>query len=71
MKEFLKEYLEIIIYAVCGILIIFSSYTIIININHARYLNKTILISDLDGDYKNYKENVIKIEKIINEKENN
>ena len=44
---------------ICGVLIVLSSYTIIINFNHARYLNKTVNISELDTDLKINNEYVI------------
>lgn len=62
MKAFLKEYLDIIIYTICGILIIFSSYNIIINIKHANYINNKVTVSDIDNNFKKFKDNVIKIE---------
>ena len=71
MKKILDEYKEIILYTICGVLIILSSYTIIINFNHAKYLNKTINISELDTDLKIYKDNVLKIEDVSKSTNNN
>lgn len=71
MKKILDEYKEIILYTICGVLIILSSYTIIINFNHARYLNKTVNISELDTNLKKYKDNVLKIEELSNNTNNN
>ena len=70
MKKFLNEYLNIIMYAICGVLIVLSSYTIIININHAKFLNKDVLVSDMDIDFKLFKDNIIKIDDILDIKDN-
>lgn len=71
MKAFLKEYTEIIMYTICGILIILSSYTIIVNINHARYLNKEVFVSDKDHNLIKFKDNIIKLENAFNNSSNN
>lgn len=70
MKKFLKEYFEIIIYTISGLLIILSSYNIIINVNHAKYLNQEVYVSTIDVDLTAYKDNVIKIIDKVDEKDN-
>ena len=70
MKSFLKEYVGVFMYTICGILIILGSYNIIININHARFLNKKVVVSDIDNNYKDFKENILDIEKCINSSKN-
>jgi len=70
MKKILDEYKDIIIYTICGILIILSSYTIIININHARFINRSVYVSEMDSQLKTFKNNIVAIEKEVNSKEN-
>ncbi len=62
MKTFSKKYLDFIIYTICGFLFVISSYNIIINIHHYRHLNKTVTVSDIDKNYNDFKDNVLKIE---------
>ncbi len=62
MKTFSKKYLDFIIYTICGLLFVISSYNIIINIHHYRHLNKTVTVSDIDKNYNDFKDNVLKIE---------
>ena len=66
MKTLFKEYLDIVMYTICGVLLVLSSYNILINYNHATYLNKKVVVSDNDTDYRIYKENVLKIENKLN-----
>lgn len=70
MKKILDEYLEIVIYTICGIILIFSSYLIIINIKHATYIDRIVSVSMMDNDLLTYKENVIKLESNL-ERNNN
>ena len=62
MRKFLNEYLNVVLYTISIILIILSTYTIIININHAIFLNKKVVVSDIDNDFQKFRDNVIKIE---------
>ena len=62
MKKILDEYLEIVIYTICGIILVFSSYLIIINIKHATYIDQIVSVSIMDDDLLTYKENIIKLE---------
>ena len=62
MKKILDEYLEIVIYTICGIILVFSSYLIIINIKHATYIDQIVSVSIMDNDLLTYKENIIKLE---------
>ena len=68
MKKLIRRYIGVSMYTICGVLIILSSYSILINLNHATYLNKKVFVSDMDNDYKIYKENILKIEENINNK---
>lgn len=62
MKAFLDDYLKTIMYTVCGILLVLGSYNILININHYSFINKKIVVSDLDNSYKSFKSNILEIE---------
>ena len=65
MKAFINEYLHIIMYAICGILLVLGSYNILININHYSYISKSVVASDGDSNYKEFKNNLAIIEKNI------
>jgi len=65
MKSFIKEYLEVAMYTICGILIIIGSYNIIINIHHSNYLNEKIVVREIDYNYQEYKKNVLKLESLL------
>ena len=71
MKAFLDEYLKIITYTLVGLLLVISSYSIILNIRHAKVLSQHAYVSDIDVDYKKYKEDIIEIENNLQEKEDN
>lgn len=62
MKSFIKEYQRVIVLTICGILLILGSYSILINVNHATYLNKKIMVSAMDGEYRNFKNNIVVLE---------
>lgn len=67
----MKNNLKIVIYIISSILLIISSYTIILNIKHFNSLTDYIVVSEADMDYQNYKENVKTIEnKLKNYKDN-
>ena len=51
MKSFIREYQNVIIYTICGVLLVLGSYNILINVNHASYLSKKIMVSDIDNEY--------------------
>ena len=55
MKVFLKEYTNMIMYTISGILIILGSFNILINYNHAAFINEKITVSELDQDYTSFK----------------
>ena len=58
MKTLLNKYLKTFMYLLFGILLVISSYLIIININHYNSLNTKVIVSEADNDYIKYKENV-------------
>lgn len=65
MKKILKEYLNIVINSIIGVMLILSTYSILININHASFINKTIVVREIDNDFKIFKDNVLKIENLL------
>lgn len=71
MKNFIKEYLEVLTYTICGILIIIGAYNIIININHTRYLSEKIVVREIDSTFRELKDNVIMLEDILSKSNNN
>lgn len=70
MKSLMDEYLDIVMYTICGVLLVLASYNILINYNHATYLNNKVVVSDNDNSYRVYKENVLKIENKLSEMNN-
>ena len=60
------KYIKVIMYALFGILLVISSYLIILNIKHFNSLNDYVVVSTVDIDYSNYKDNINKIEEFIN-----
>ena len=60
------KYIKIIMYALFGILLVISSYLIILNINHFNSLSTKTIVSEADNDYVKYKENIKIIEEFIN-----
>ena len=71
MKSLFKKNIDIVFYTICGVLLVLGSYNILINVNHASYLNTKVVVSEKDNNYKVYKENVLKIEERISKKNNN
>lgn len=65
MRAFIKEYLDVFMYTICGVLIIIGSYNVIVNIYHSRHLNERIVVREIDNNYKEYKSNVINLETIL------
>lgn len=66
MKSLFVEYKKIVMYTIFGLIIILSSYTIIINIYHYKSLNNYVVVSDIDTNYLKYMNNVTKFEENIN-----
>ena len=62
MKALLSKYYEAIIYTIFGLMIILSSYTIILNIHHYQSLQTKVSVSEIDVNYKKYMNNVTKLE---------
>ncbi len=65
MKNFLKEYTNIIIYSISGVMLVLGSYNILINVNHASFINRKIVVRDIDNDFKIFKDNVLQIENLL------
>lgn len=60
------KYIKIIMSLFFGILLVISSYLIILNTNHYHSLSTNTIVTEADNDYVKYKENVKKIEEFIN-----
>ena len=71
MKTIIDEYFKIIIYTILGIVLILSSYMIIINIHHYRSLSKQVVVSEIDNDYTNYRKKVNDIGEILSKNADN
>ncbi len=69
MKEFFDEYLKIVMYTVFGLLMIVSSYSIVLNIRHYNSLSDVIYVSELSVDYKKYRDNITMIENNLNKQD--
>lgn len=67
MKSSLKKYIDISICLLSGILLIMGSYIILINIYHASFINQKIYVREIDNDYKEFNENISKIENMLSE----
>lgn len=65
MKRFLREYLDIFVYVLCGVILICGSYNLIFNINQAKTLRRNTIVRDNDINYKEYKGNILIIENEI------
>lgn len=66
MKTNFNEYYKACMYTIIGLMIVFSSYTIIINTHHYKSLKEKVLVSEIDVNYKKFINNVIKYEEILN-----
>ena len=62
MKAIFGEYYKIVMYTIFGLMIVLSSYTIILNIHHFKSLRNTAVVSEIDINYKKYMDNVTKLE---------
>lgn len=65
MKSIFSEYFKIIVYTIFGLILVLSSYMIIINIHHYEALSSKITVSELDVDYAKYKKQVNDISEIV------
>lgn len=65
MKFSLKEYLNILVYSISGVILVLGVYNIIINVNHALFIDKKIIVREIDNDFKTFKDNVLEIEKLL------
>ncbi len=69
MKTIFNDYIKIVMYVIFGIILIMSSYIIILNIQHFKSLSDSIVVSEADNDYLKFKENVNLIEDYLNKAE--
>lgn len=65
MKDFVDEYLKMIMYTIFGLLLIISSYSIILNVHHMKSLSFEVFVSDIDTSYVNFKKNISEIDKVL------
>ena len=70
MKTIFNDYIKIVIYLICGILVVMSSYIIILNVNHYNSLLASTVVSEIDNDYLKYKDNIELIEEFVNNSNN-
>ena len=66
MKDFIKEYVKIIINILCTVVLSLGFYNIFVNLLHQNYINDTIVVSSLDKNYSTFKSNISTIEKNLN-----
>lgn len=66
MKSLFGEYKKILMYTIFGLIIILSSYTIILNVHHYKSLNNYAVVSEIDLNYTKYMNNVIEFEEAVN-----
>ena len=71
MKNKLEAYYKFFIYCISILIFIISVYSIIINFNHAIFLNKKVIVSDSFNDYKEFKNNIVLIENNLDVYKNN
>lgn len=71
MKNKLEAYYKFFIYCISILIFIISVYSIIINFNHAIFLNKKVIVSDSSNDYKEFKNNIVLIENNLDVYKNN
>ena len=62
MKSLIGEYYKVVLYTIFGLMIVMSSYCIILNIHHYNAISSEVTVSDIDTDYKEYINNINKIE---------
>ena len=62
MKSLFDEYYKVVMYTIFGLMIVMSSYCIILNVHRYKAVNEKIVVSDIDIDYKEYVDNINKIE---------
>lgn len=66
MKTIFNDVIKIVLYLILGMLLVMSSYIIILNINHYNSLSSSVVVSEADNDYLKYKENIKSLEEINN-----
>ena len=62
MKSLIDEYYKVVLYTIFGLMIVMASYCIILNVHHYNAISSEVTVSDIDSDYKDYINNVNKIE---------
>lgn len=67
MKSLFGECYKILMYTIFGLMIVLSSYTIILNVHHYKSLNNNVVVSDIDIGYKKFMNNVTSLEDNLNQ----
>ena len=62
MKKEVKEFVKLLTNVFSAIILCIGFYNIFINLFHQSYINERIIVSNLDGDYVEYKDNLLRIE---------
>ena len=66
MKKFIKEYLNIIAYSITGLILVITSFYLIMNYYHYEEVKTTIYVSENDINYQGYKDKLEKIKTNLN-----
>lgn len=66
MKKFIKEYLKIISYTALGLVLIVSSFYLVMNYYHYEELKKPLYISSGDANYLSYQSKINEINNNLN-----
>lgn len=61
MKNFIKEYLNIIAYSVTGLILVIASFYLVMNYYHSEEVKTTVYVSENDVNYQGYKDKLEKI----------
>ncbi len=66
MRKFFEEYLKLFAYATLGLAFIIGSFYLLINVYHAKEIDKKYYISDTESTYTSYKSKLEKIKINLN-----
>ncbi len=70
MKRVTREIIDIAMYTLFGVILIMSSYMILINVRHQKALSMQVVVSEADIDYSEYKKTINDIEDVLNKHSN-
>ena len=66
MKNFIKEYLNIITYTIIGLIFMIASFYLFINYYHSQELKNNVYISNTDSKYNSYTTKITNIKNNLN-----